>query len=63
MLMLTINALFKYYLSDPIKGGWVDKISKDGSLASKMMPTSTFYHLFCAVAEVDTLAKFLKPGL
>ena len=50
-----IDALFKYYLSVPENGGWCDKISKDGSIISSVMPTSTFYHLFCAAAEADSL--------
>ena len=54
-----IDALFKHYLSVPIKGGWCDKIAKDGSMISSVMPTSTFYHLFCAAAEAETLAASL----
>ena len=54
-----IEALFKHYLSVPIRGGWADKIAKDGSIISSVMPTSTFYHLFCAAAEVHALAERL----
>ena len=54
-----IEALFKHYLSVPIRGGWADKIAKDGSMISTVMPTSTFYHLFCAAAETEALAKSL----
>lgn len=54
-----IEALFKHYLSVPIRGGWADKIAKDGSMISTVMPTSTFYHLFCAAAEAETLANSL----
>ena len=51
-----IDALFKHYLSVPIKGGWRDKVAEDGSMISSVMPTSTFYHLFCAAAEAEALA-------
>lgn len=51
-----IEALFKHYLSVPIRGGWADKIAQDGSMISAVMPTSTFYHLFCAAAEAEALA-------
>jgi len=56
----TIEALFKFYLSGQVKGGWDDKLSPEGGVISKVMPTSTFYHLFCAAAEVDLLAQTLK---
>ncbi len=55
-----INALFKYYLSVPIKGGWADKLSPEGEIISTVMPTSTFYHLFCAAAEADNLAQQVR---
>jgi len=54
-----IKSLFKYYLSVPIHGGWLDKITEDGSMISTVMPTSTFYHLFCAAAEAEALAATL----
>lgn len=55
-----IDVLFKHYLSVPIVGGWRDKIAKDGSMISSVMPTSTFYHLFCAAAEAEALAASLQ---
>jgi len=54
-----IEALFKHYLMVPIRGGWADKIAEDHSIISTVMPTSTFYHLFCAAAEVEALAASL----
>ena len=56
----TINALFRYYLSVPIEGGWADKLSSEGEIISTVMPTSTFYHLFCAAAEADKLARRIR---
>jgi len=55
-----IEALFKHYLSVEIEGGWLDKISASGERLSSVMPTSTFYHLFCAAAEADALMKALN---
>lgn len=56
----TIDALFRYYLSVPIEGGWADKLSSEGEIISTVMPTSTFYHLFCAAAEADKLARRIR---
>jgi len=50
-----IEALFEHYLSVEVEGGWIDKISASGERLSSVMPTSTFYHLFCAAAEADAL--------
>ena len=50
-----IKALFDNYLSVEVQGGWVDKVSETGKPLSSVMPTSTFYHLFCAAAEADEL--------
>jgi mannose-6-phosphate isomerase len=50
-----IDALFEHYLDDAPWGGWFDKLSADGKILSDTMPTSTFYHLFCAAAEADAL--------
>jgi mannose/cellobiose epimerase-like protein (N-acyl-D-glucosamine 2-epimerase family) len=32
-------------------GGWYDQIDSNGRVISKHMPTSTFYHVFCALVE------------
>ena len=56
----TIDALFKYYLSVPVEGGWADKLSAEGEIISTVMPTSTFYHLFCAAAEAAKLARHTR---
>ena len=51
-----IRALMTYYLDVPVKGGWADQLDPEGNIISKVMPTSTFYHLFCAAVEADKLA-------
>ena len=54
-----IRALMKYYLDVSVKGGWADQLDPEGNIISKVMPTSTFYHLFCAAVEADKLAASL----
>lgn len=50
-----IDLIFKNYLDVPVKGGWHDERDADGKLKSCNMPSSTFYHIFCAAAEVSLL--------
>lgn len=47
-----IKSLFKFYLDTQIKGGWIDQVDVHGQAITNVMPTSTFYHLFCAASEV-----------
>jgi mannose-6-phosphate isomerase len=60
MATATIESLFETYLNVGIEGGWADELDPDGKIISTTMPTSTFYHFFCAVAEVETLAETLR---
>ncbi len=41
------------YLSTPLPGLWYDKITVEGTLIEEPAPASTFYHIVCAVAEMD----------
>ncbi len=54
----TTRAMLNTYLNVPEKGGWGDQLDADGEMISSTMPTSTFYHLFCAAAEVQAFKKF-----
>lgn len=45
------DVLFAYYLNGPIPGGWYDAIDDEGHVTAPDMPTSSFYHVFCALAE------------
>ncbi len=47
-----IKSLFQYYLDVQVKGGWIDQVDTHGKAITNVMPTSTFYHLFCAASEV-----------
>ncbi|NNC37537.1 MAG: mannose-6-phosphate isomerase [Acidimicrobiales bacterium] len=49
----TINVLFDTYFNVDIKGGWADQFDENAQMISTNMPTSTAYHMLCAVAEVD----------
>ena len=46
-----LDVIFNRYLTTPAEGGWYDQIDPNGRVISKDMPTSTFYHVFCALVE------------
>ncbi len=50
-----IRKLFNYYLNTPLPGGWHDSLDDKGNVNSAQMPTSTFYHLACAINELEKL--------
>ena len=50
-----IENLFKYFLHTPLCGGWHDSLDGEGNVNSSQMPASTFYHLACAVNELEKL--------
>jgi len=52
-----IERMFDTYLRTDIDGGWHDQLSSTGEVISTAMPTSTFYHWFCAAAEVSEYAR------
>jgi mannose-6-phosphate isomerase len=43
--------LARDYLVAPVRGGWIDRIDAHGDRVSGPIPASSFYHIFCAVAE------------
>jgi mannose/cellobiose epimerase-like protein (N-acyl-D-glucosamine 2-epimerase family) len=45
------DVLFAYYLNGPMPGGWYDAIDDEGHVTAPDMPSSSFYHVFCALAE------------
>jgi mannose/cellobiose epimerase-like protein (N-acyl-D-glucosamine 2-epimerase family) len=49
-----IRALDKY-LQTPVKGLWWDRYLADGSFADEPAPSTSFYHIVCAIAELRTL--------
>ena len=48
-----LDGMLGSYLDAPAPGGWIDQFDADGSAMSEFMPASTFYHVFCAIAEAD----------
>ena len=55
-----IDKLFSYFLDVPVLGGWLDERGFSGNIIGNSMPSSTFYHIFCAAAEVS---RYLKGKL
>lgn len=41
------------YLDTPVKGLWWDKLSPAGTFTDEPAPASSFYHITCAIAELD----------
>lgn len=46
-----LDQLYNRYLTTSCEGGWYDAINSDGQIVSTDMPSSTFYHIFCAIVE------------
>jgi mannose-6-phosphate isomerase len=41
------------FLETPVPGLWRDKMRADGSLVDEPAPASSFYHIVCAIVELD----------
>lgn len=55
--MRAVNAL-QLFLDVPLKGLWRDKLKADGSFVDEDAPASSFYHIVCAIYELeDCLAR------
>ena len=48
-----LQALSDYYLDKPVVGAWTDQFDKEGRPLTVTLPASSFYHIFCAIAEAD----------
>ncbi|MEP0456562.1 MAG: AGE family epimerase/isomerase [Roseibium sp.] len=55
------DALYLYFDAAPT-GLWRDKLKQDGSFVDEPAPASSFYHIVCAIAELDRFAKTLAPA-
>lgn len=60
VLQPTLQLLLNRYLVVDPAGGWLDAFNQAGQPVAKAMPTSTFYHLFLAFAEVLRVADRLE---
>jgi mannose/cellobiose epimerase-like protein (N-acyl-D-glucosamine 2-epimerase family) len=56
----TLNTLFTHHLAHPIKGLWYDSFDQSGAMNATAIPTSTFYHIFLAFAEVMRVSPILE---
>ena len=45
------------YVDGLLPGLWRDKLRKDGQFVSEPAPASTFYHIICALTELDRFIK------
>jgi mannose-6-phosphate isomerase len=41
------------YLDTPVRGLWRDKLRADGTFVEEAAPASSFYHIVCAIVELD----------
>lgn len=46
------EGLLKYF-DVPVKGLWRDKLRADGTFVDEAAPASSFYHIVCAILELD----------
>jgi mannose/cellobiose epimerase-like protein (N-acyl-D-glucosamine 2-epimerase family) len=53
-----LRRMYRYYLSHPVLGGWYDQFDRDGRSLVDFIPTSSFYHVLCAVAEAERVLGF-----
>ena len=50
---MALARLERHYLSHPVTGGWYDQFDRDGTSLVATIPASSFYHVLCAVTEVE----------
>ena len=50
------EGLIKYF-DTPVKGLWRDKLRADGTFVDEAAPASSFYHIVCAILELDRAVK------
>lgn len=58
MASTALNGLLAEYLRPD--GGWMDQFDGNGQPCAKAMPVSSFYHIFCAIAESVRVAQILE---
>jgi len=44
-----------HYFSTPVRGSWWDRMETDGSFVQEAAPASSFYHIVCALNELNKL--------
>lgn len=58
-----LDRLAATYLDVPVRGGWVDRYDAAGAVSDPLMPASSFYHLYIAIAEADRVAGKMPAAL
>ncbi|ADZ71216.1 AGE family epimerase/isomerase [Polymorphum gilvum] len=56
---LRAGAALRPYLDVPLAGLWRDKLEADGRFRDEPAPASSFYHIVCALSELDAHARRL----
>lgn len=51
---------FLPYIDTPVKGLWLDIRKPDGEILDAPSPASSFYHIVCSIAELDTAVRSAK---
>ncbi|MGF9694627.1 AGE family epimerase/isomerase [Rhizobium sp. 0TCS1.26] len=51
---------FDQFLAVPMSGLWRDKMREDGSFIEEAAPASSFYHILCAIYELDDCVRALS---
>jgi mannose-6-phosphate isomerase len=46
-----VDNIFRYYLDQPVAGGWIDIVDASNVPIATSIPASTFYHVFAAFTE------------
>jgi mannose/cellobiose epimerase-like protein (N-acyl-D-glucosamine 2-epimerase family) len=59
---VALAAVTDHYLDRPFVGGWTDQFDAAGSAITYNVPASTFYHVFCMIAEADRVIGTPQPG-
>jgi mannose-6-phosphate isomerase len=49
-----VAQLLLKYLDAPVRGLWRDTMNVDGTFVDEPAPASSFYHLVCAISELDS---------
>jgi mannose-6-phosphate isomerase len=52
---IAVDAIFtlRRFLDTPLRGLWRDRMNVDGTFVDEPAPASSFYHIVCAVSELD----------
>jgi mannose-6-phosphate isomerase len=49
--------LYQHYMRHPVLGGWYDQFDRDNRSLVDFIPASSFYHILCAAAEAEGMAR------